>query len=87
MKIIKSGREEQRKFVCPECNCIFSCTKSECVGYNWTLFEPEPRCPQCRHFLDIKFNEGELIKWGNSLFDRVMSKTKLFKLWRNGRDA
>lgn len=43
MKIIKLGREEQREFVCPECHCVFTCTKSECFSYAYDN-NPEPTC-------------------------------------------
>lgn len=59
MKILKPGKVEQRKFVCPECRCIFIADKSETVRVgNFSSVD----CPCCGLYGRIWWEGGKPFK-------------------------
>ncbi len=46
MKILKPGNVEQRKFVCPECECIFVCDECDKDTF-WDEDDLVVPCPTC----------------------------------------
>lgn len=46
MKILKPGKVEQRKFVCPECGCVFVSPRSQAFqeGNMWGVICPQDGC-------------------------------------------
>lgn len=55
MRILKEGKTEQRKFVCPDCGCVFLASKTE-MNADIDLYV----CPQdgC-HYYAIGWEDGE----------------------------
>ncbi len=54
MKILKPGKVEMRKFVCPDCGCVFVADESD---LHFTPIEAKIKCPCC--WLEQKWMRGE----------------------------
>lgn len=80
MKILKPGRVEQRKFVCPDCGCEFAVGEGEETVY-WDDNDCIATCPMCRERL--LWRDGEPYEEPTQSDEERL--VKLLREWRHNR--
>ena len=82
MKILKPGKVEQRKFVCPSCGCVFVADRTDVrysVGTDYVV------CPCCGTSRNLTWKYGEpyeeLMQDDRKRLEALISETPDVTVW------
>lgn len=78
MKILKPGKAEMRKFVCPNCGCVFVATQADRNRQDRDFVS---HCPQC-DYAGIQWCDGEPYEEPTSTQDTQDDAVKLYELMK-----